>query len=146
MVWRFVETAPYNYLFLRSSRLTVENLHDPVGRHDCIAMVPLTNGIGIVEKTSTPEGVYMKLPSDVIIRTIDFDLTDYTRAVVNLRGRPCSLEICLTEYCGRTNIYIRYINKMPIELIPAGGDIPAATEETPPSKKKGGADRRGLEM
>ena len=86
--------APYEYLFLRSRRLTIESCQDPDGRHDVIAMIPLTRGIGAVETGKTPDGVYMKLPNDLTLRNIDFSLTDYKGGGVNLRGRPLSLEIC----------------------------------------------------
>ena len=86
--------APYDYLFLRSRRLTIENCQDPNGRHDVIAMMPLSRGIGSVEQSATPEGVYMKMPNDLTLRNIDFSLTDYKGAPVNLRGRPLSFEIC----------------------------------------------------
>ena len=94
LVWDFVTMAPYEYLFLRSRRLTIENCQDPNGRHDAIAMIPLVNGIGAVEQSASLEGVYMKLPTDLTFRNIDFSLTDYKGDVVNLRGRPLSLEIC----------------------------------------------------
>ena len=57
LVWKFVKMAPYDYLFLRSRRLTVENSHVPVGRHDVLACIPLANGIGSVETANTPDGV-----------------------------------------------------------------------------------------
>jgi hypothetical protein len=94
LVWGFVTMAPYEYLFLRSRRLTIENCQDPNGRHDAIAMIPLVNGIGAVEHSASPEGVYMKLPTDLTLRNIDFSLTDYKGKNVNLRGRPLSFEIC----------------------------------------------------
>ena len=94
LVWSFVTMAPYEYLFLRSRRLTIENCQDPNGRHDVITMIPLVNGIGAVEQSASPDGVYMKLPNDLTLRNIDFSLTDYKGNGVNLRGRPLSLEIC----------------------------------------------------
>ena len=94
LVWSFVTMASYAYLFLRSRRLTIENCQDPNGRHDAISMIPLTRGIGLAEQSASPEGVYMKLPNDLTLRNIDFSLTDYEGSVVNLRGRPLSLEIC----------------------------------------------------
>ena len=97
LVWTFVTMAPYEYLYLRSRRLTLLASHDPFGRHDVIAMIPLVNGIGAVEQSATPEGVYMKLPNDLTLRNIDFSLTDYKGNVVNLRGRPLSFEICFDE-------------------------------------------------
>ena len=94
LVFSFVKMSPYDYLFLRSRRLTVENSHDPLGRHDVLLRVPLVKGIGSVEIASSPDGIYMKLPQDMTLRNIDFELTDYLGNVVNLRGRPMSFELC----------------------------------------------------
>ena len=94
LVWAFVTMAPYEYLFLRSRRLTLLDSQDPFGRHDVISKIVLSRGIGAVEQGSTPEGVYMKLPNDLTLRIVDFSLTDYKGNVVNLRNRPLSFEIC----------------------------------------------------
>ena len=94
LVWSFIKMAPYDYLFLRSRRLTVENSHDPSGRHDVLCQIPLVKGIGAVETGKTPDGVYMKLPTDLTLRTVDFYLTDWKGAVISLKGRPPSFEIC----------------------------------------------------
>jgi hypothetical protein len=91
--WNFVKMSPYDYLFLRSRRLTVSS-EDPNGRHDVIACIPLTKGIGAVETASSPDGVYLKLPPDLVLRNIDFSLTDYLGNNVDLRGRPISFELC----------------------------------------------------
>ena len=95
IVWHWTSMAPFDYLFLRSRRLTVENSHDPTGRHDVICCIPLTKGVGAVETASSPDGVYLKLPSDLVLRTIDFELTTWNGKLVNLRNRPLSFEICL---------------------------------------------------
>ena len=92
LVFGFVSMAPYDYLFLRSRRLTVENSEDLNGRHDCLAMLPLAKGIGAVEESSTADGIYMKLPSSMNLRAIDFELTDYKGGAINMRGRPISFE------------------------------------------------------
>ena len=97
VIWPFVKMAPYDYLFLRSRRLTLENSQDPSGRHDVLACLPLTKGIGSVETSNTADGVYMKLSRDLTLRTLDFELTDYLGNIVNLRGRPLSFEICFDE-------------------------------------------------
>ena len=86
--------SPYDYIFLKSRRLTVENSHDPSGRHDVLCQIPLAKGYGAVETGKTPDGVYMKLPTDLTLRHIDFSLTDYKGNSVTLRGRPLSFEIC----------------------------------------------------
>lgn len=68
--------APYDYLFLRSRRLTVENSHDPKGRHDVLATIPLTQGVGKVEEGQSPDGIYYRLSRDLTLRSVDFQLTD----------------------------------------------------------------------
>ena len=94
IIFSFVKMAPFDYLFLRSRRLTVENSHDPSGRHDVLCQIPLVKGYGAVETGKTPDGVYMKLPTDLTLRTLDFCLTDWKGAVVSLKGRPLSFGIC----------------------------------------------------
>ena len=74
--------------------MTVERNECTLGRHDALCMIPLVNGIGSVETSSNPDGIYMKLPKDITLRTLDFELTDYLGNVVNLRGRPLSFELC----------------------------------------------------
>ena len=68
--------------------------HDPSGKHDVLCQIPLVKGIGAVETGKTPDGVYMKLPTDLTLRTVDFYLTDWKNAVISLKGRPLSFEIC----------------------------------------------------
>jgi len=92
--WYFVKMAPYDYVFLRSRRLTVENSHDPKGRHDVLATIPLTQGVGKVEEGKSPDGVYYRLARDLTLRTVDFQITDYLGNVVDLRGRPVSFKLC----------------------------------------------------
>ena len=94
LVFTFVKMSSYDYVFLRSRRLTVENSHDPIGRHDVLLKMMLVKGIGGMETASSPDGVYMRLSRDMTLRNIDFELTDYRGNVVNLRGRPMSFELC----------------------------------------------------
>ena len=94
LVWSFVSMAPYDYLLLRSRSLTVENSEDLNGRHDVVAMLPLNKGIGAVEESSTPDGIYLKLPPNMPLKSIDFELSDYKGGSVNMRGRPISFELC----------------------------------------------------
>ena len=93
-VWTFVKMSPYDYLFLRSRRLTVASSQDPMGRHDVIACIPLTRGVGAMETANSPDGVYLRLPTDLVLRSIDFSLTDYQGNNVNLRARALSFELC----------------------------------------------------
>ena len=93
-VWHFVKMSCYDYLFLRSRRRSVENSHDPNGRHDVLLKNMLVKGIGGMETASSPDGVYMRLSRDMTLRNIDFELTDFKGNVVNMRGRPMSFELC----------------------------------------------------
>ena len=56
LVFNFVKMSPYDYLFLRSRRLTVENSHDPNGRHDVLLKIMFVKGIGSTETASSPDG------------------------------------------------------------------------------------------
>ena len=64
-VWHFAKMGPFDYLFLRSRRLSVENSHDPNGCRDVLCQILLVKGVGAVEISSTPDGFYMKLPTDL---------------------------------------------------------------------------------
>ena len=94
LVWSFVTMAPYDYLFLRSRRLTVENSEDMNGRHDVLCMLPLAKGFGAVEQASTADGIYMKLQQQMTLRSINFEIMDYKGRSVNLRNMPISFELC----------------------------------------------------
>ena len=95
LLWSFVKMSPYDHVFLRSRRLTVENSHAPNGAHDVLCMIPLTEGIGRTVVGKTPDGVAHELPADLVLKTVDFSLTDYKGAVVNLRGRSLSFQLTL---------------------------------------------------
>ena len=73
--WYFVKMAPYDYLFLRSCRLTVENSHDSKGIHDVLATIPLTQGAGKVEEGESSDGIYYRPSRDLTLRSVDFQLT-----------------------------------------------------------------------
>ena len=45
-----------------------------------------------METAKTPDGVYMKLSRDLMLRNIDFELTDYEGNIASLRRRPLSFE------------------------------------------------------
>ena len=94
LVHVFVRMSPYDYNFPRPKRLTVENSHDPNGRHDVLAKIDLVKGIGSVETTSTPDGIYMKSSPELTLWNIDFELTDHLGNIFNLRGRSLSFEFC----------------------------------------------------
>jgi len=93
VVWTFVRVAPYNYVFLRSSRLRCVDHHGPRGTHDILCMVPLTGGTGTQVHASTPDGVYYDLQGELSIRSLDIRLTDYLGRPVNLQNRPLALQL-----------------------------------------------------
>ena len=95
VVWNFVRMSPYNYVFLRSSRLRCVDHHGPRGTHDILCMIPLTGGTGSSVEASSPDGVYYDLQGDFSIKSFDLALTDYLGRPVNLRGRPLALQITI---------------------------------------------------
>jgi hypothetical protein len=93
VVWSWVRMSPYNYVFLRSSRLRCVDHHGPRGTHDILCMIPLTLGVGSQIHASTPDGMYYDLQGELSIRSFDLSLTDYLGRPVNLRGRPLALQL-----------------------------------------------------
>jgi hypothetical protein len=95
VVWRFVRMSPYNYLFLKSSRLRCVDHHGPRGTHNDLCMVPLTGGTGAQVAASTPDGVFYDLQGEQSIKGFDLVLCDYLGNPVNLRGRPLACQITI---------------------------------------------------
>ena len=95
VVWSFVRMSPFNYVFLRSSRLRCVDHHGPRGTHDILCMVPLTQGTGSQIQFASPDSVYYDLQGETSLRTFDFSLTDYKGAPVNLRGRPLAFQLTM---------------------------------------------------
>ena len=93
VVWSFVRMSPFNYVFLRSSRLRCVDHHGPRGTHDILCSIPLTGGPGTQVEASSPDGLYYDLQGELSIRSFDLRLTDYLGRTVNLRGRPLALQI-----------------------------------------------------
>ena len=93
VTWPWIRVAPYDVLYLRSSRLRCENHHGPRGMHDILCSVPLTQGVGSQVEAHSPVGVYYNLAGGSSCRTMDFRLTDALGRVVNLRGRPLSFQL-----------------------------------------------------
>ncbi len=93
VTWSFVRMAPYNVLYLRSSRLRCENHHGPRGTHNILCSVVLLQGIGSQIEAHSPDNVYYNLAGGSSCRTLDFQLTDWLGRVVNLRGRPLSFQL-----------------------------------------------------
>ena len=93
VVWNFVRMSPYNYLFLRSSRLRCVDHHGPRGTHDILCKIDLLQGVGAAVESSTPVGVYYELQGELSLKSFDIKLTDYLNRPVNLRGRPLSFQL-----------------------------------------------------
>ena len=93
VTWPWIRVAPYDVLYLRSSRLRCENHHGPRGMHDILCSVPLTQGVGSQVEAHSPVGVYYNLAGGSSCRTMDFRLTDALGRAVNLRGRPLSFQV-----------------------------------------------------
>ena len=92
LAWQFVKMSPYDHVFLRSRRLTVENSHGPRGEHDILCMIPLDQGVGRTVVGASPDNVYYQVP-DMHLKHIDFSLTDYKGELVNMRGRSLSFQV-----------------------------------------------------
>jgi len=93
LTFPFVRMSPYNYLFLRSSRLRCVDHHGPKGTHDILCSVMLSGGPGEQVVASSPDGMYYDLQGELSIRSFDIRLTDYLDRPVNLRGRPLALQL-----------------------------------------------------
>jgi len=93
LTFPFVRMSPYNYLFLRSSRLRCVDHHGPRGTHDILCSVMLAGGPGEQVVASSPDGMYYDLQGELSIRSFDIRLTDYLDRPVNLRGRPLALQL-----------------------------------------------------
>ena len=93
VTWQFVRMAPYNYVFLKSSKLRCVDHHGPRGTHDILCTVPLTGGVGTQVEASSPDGLYYDLQGELSIRGFDLSLTDWLGRPVNLRGRPLAMQL-----------------------------------------------------
>ena len=94
LVWGFVKMSPYDHVFLRSRRLTLENSHGLQGEHHTLVMIPITEGIGRTVVGGTPDNVFYSV-GDCVLRHIDFQLVDYLGQPVDLKGRSLSFVITI---------------------------------------------------
>ena len=90
--FKFVNMSLYHDLYLRSRRLTRDNMHGPLGEANVICKIPITEGLGATIQWQTPEGVYYELGSHSY-RIIDFRLTDNPKNVACLRNQPISFQL-----------------------------------------------------
>jgi len=96
LVWGFVKMSPYDDLYLRSRKLSCQNVHGAVGDHDILCKITLDQGVSKVQSDDCPSDVYNDI-TEMSFKTLDFRLTDYLGRVVNLRGRSLSFQITIDQ-------------------------------------------------
>jgi hypothetical protein len=92
----FPKMSPYDDLYLRSSKLSCQNVHGPSGEHDILCKITLDQGVSRVQSDECPWDIF----NDIIptsLKTLDFRLTDFTGNVVNMRGRSLSFQITIDQ-------------------------------------------------
>ena len=89
--------SPFNYVFLRSSRLRCMDHHGPRGTHDILCMIPLTGGAGTQMEGGTLDRVCFDLQGETSLRTFAFRLTDFKGRPVDLRGRPLAFQLTMEK-------------------------------------------------
>ena len=96
LAWGFVKMSPYDDLYLRSRKLSCQNVHGAVGDHDILCKITLDQGVSKVQSDDCPSDVYNDI-TEMSFKTLDFRLTDYLGRVVNLRGRSLSFQITIDQ-------------------------------------------------
>ena len=96
LVWGFVKMSPYDDLYLRSRKLSCQNVHGVVGDHDILCKITLDQGVSKVQSDESPADVYNDI-TEMSFKTLDFRLTDYLGRAVNLRGRSLSFHITIDQ-------------------------------------------------
>jgi hypothetical protein len=79
----WVSMAPYDVLYLKSSRLTSHGSHGPKGEHEILCVIPITQAFGMVVEGGSPNDCFLTL-GDISTRNLDFQL-------VNHKGVPVTL-------------------------------------------------------
>ena len=97
VIWSFVRMSPFNYVFLRSTRLRCVDHHGPSGSHDILAIIPLSQGTGSQVESSSPDGVFYRMKGNFSLQSFDLSLTDFKGTPVDLRGRPLALQITVLD-------------------------------------------------
>ena len=92
VVWSWVRMSPYSCLFLRSSRLSCVDHHEPRGTHDILCSIPLSDCPGH-QVVCSGDGIYYDLQDVLSIRSFDIRLTDYLGRPVDLKGCPLALQL-----------------------------------------------------
>ena len=96
VTFMFPKMSPYDDLYLRSSKLSCQNVHGPFGEHDILCKVTLDQGVSRVQSDESPWDLYTDI-TPTSMKTIDFRLTDHMGKTVNLRGRSLSFQITIDQ-------------------------------------------------
>jgi hypothetical protein len=96
ITFMFPKMSPYDDLYLRSSKLSCQNIYGPSGEHDILCKITLDQGVSRVQSDESPWDLYNEI-TPTSVKTLDFRLTDYTGKVVNLRGRSLSFQITIDQ-------------------------------------------------
>jgi hypothetical protein len=96
ITFMFPKMSPYDDLYLRSSKLSCQNIHGPFGEHDILCKITLDQGVSRVQSDESPWDLYNEI-TQTSMKTIDFRLTDYAGKTVNLRGRSLSFQITIDQ-------------------------------------------------
>ena len=94
LVFTFVNMAPHDAVYLRSSRLRCHHVHGPNGESDILMKIPINKGVGTVIEDRTPEGVWLDFGTHSL-RSLDFRLTDARGNVVDLKNQSLSFMVIL---------------------------------------------------
>jgi len=96
ITFMFPKMSPYDDLYLRSSKLSCQNIHGPSGEHDILCKITLDQGVSKVQSDECPWDLYNEI-TPTSLKTLDFKLTDYTGKTVNMRGRSLSFQITIDQ-------------------------------------------------
>jgi hypothetical protein len=88
----WVSMAPYDVLYLRSSKLTAHGTHGPKGEHETLCMIPITQPFGMVVEGGSPNDCWMHL-GDMSTRNLDFQLVNHKGVPVTLLQGSISFQI-----------------------------------------------------
>lgn len=96
IVFTFPKMSPYDDLYLRSSKLSCQNVHGVFGEHDVLCKITVDQGVARVQSDDSPSDIYNDIMT-TSLKTIDFKLTDHLGQPVNLRGRSLSFQITIDQ-------------------------------------------------
>ena len=88
----WVSMAPYDVLYLRSSKLTSHGAHGPKGEHEILCVIPISQAFGMVVEGGSPYDCWMTL-GDISTRNLDFQLVNHKGVPVTLLQGSISFQI-----------------------------------------------------